>query len=325
MHRICAQSKERRVNQTSPPESSHPAGASEPESPDTPQAAPSDERAGERQPTSDESLDREISAPQRSPDEEPIHAATPDEAPAPEEKKAADILPPPPRPAALPPPLPTFGAPQSPPRYAAPPQRPPGPSPQPAPYPPTEQPTYPPRLPTPQPAPPGAMAEPPRPYEGGRYVPPPIPASGPTVPGRDWSPANTTITPQPPQAPQPATQRGNALTTALLGIIAVLLLALTVFQGINTFHPKAASPTGVQQVAVQKLPLKQTTAAELKDTTDKAQTALNQFNQKVQDAYSSATTDAQRQAVLLQSMIFLQQIIAQQNNDLLLVYQDLNA
>jgi uncharacterized protein HemX len=169
------------------------------------------------------------------------------------------------------------------------------------------------------------MTEPPRPYEGGRYVPPPpIPAAGPTVPGRDWAPANTTITPQPPQAPQPTAQRGSALTTSLLGVIAVLLLALAVFQGINTFHPKAAPPMGVQQVAVQKQPLKQQTAAEIKDTTDKAQTALNQFNQKVQDAYSSATTDAQRQAVLLQSMIFLQQIIAQQNNDLLLIYQDLN-
>jgi uncharacterized iron-regulated membrane protein len=169
------------------------------------------------------------------------------------------------------------------------------------------------------------MVEPPRPYEGGRYVPPPpIPATGPTVPGRDWAPANTTIAPQPTRAPQSAAQRGSALTTALLGIIAVLLLVLAVFQGITTFHPKAAPPTGVQQVTVQKQLLKQQTAAEIKDTTDKAQTALNQFNQKVQDAYSSATTDAQRQAVLLQSMIFLQQIIAQQNNDLLLVYQDLN-
>lgn len=114
------------------------------------------------------------------------------------------------------------------------------------------------------------------------------------------------------------------MTTALLGIIAVLLLALTVFQGINTFHPKAASSTSLQQVQVQKIALKPTTAAEVKDTVTNAQTALNQFNQKVQDAYAGATTDAQRQAVLLQSLILLQQIIAQQNNDLLLIYQDLN-
>lgn len=114
------------------------------------------------------------------------------------------------------------------------------------------------------------------------------------------------------------------MTTALLGIIAALLLALTVFQGINTFHPKTASPTGVQQVQVQKVAIKPTTAAEVKDTVTNAQTALNQFNQKVQDAYAGATTDAQRQAVLLQSLILLQQIIAQQNNDLLLIYQDLN-
>ena len=172
--------------------------------------------------------------------------------------------------------------------------------------------------------PPGGMVEPPRPYEGGRYVPPPpIPPSGPTVPGRDWAPANTTITPPVSQAPPRAARQGNPLLTTLLGVIAVLLLALTVFQGINTFHPKAASPTGVQQVQVQKQTLKKETAAEVKDTIDKAQAALNQLNQNVQTAYSGATTDAQRQAVLLQSLIFMQQIIAQQNNDLLLIYQDL--
>jgi len=211
--------------------------------------------------------------------------------------------------------LPTFGAPQPPPRFATPPQRPPGSSARP----PAEQPPYPPRVPAPQPAPPGGMTEPPRPYEGGRYAPPPIPPTGPTVPGRDWSAANTTIT---PPAPLPTARHGNPMTTALLGVIVALLLALTVFQGINTFHPKAAS--GVQQVQVQKLALKPTTASEVKDTVTNAQTSLNQFNQKVQDAYAGATTDAQRQAVLLQSSILLQQIIAQQNNDLLLIYQDLN-
>lgn len=240
------------------------------------------------------------------------------------EPDAPDTSPPAPRAPVTPPPLPTFGAPQPPPRFAAPPQRPPGsstqPAPQPATQPPAQQPPYPPRIPAPQPAPPGGMMEPPRPYEGGRYIPPPpIPPTGPTVPGRDWSAANTTIT---PLVPPTAARSSNPMMTALLGIIAVLLLALTVFQGINTFHPKAAS--GVQQVQVQKIALKPTTAAEVKDTVTNAQTALNQFNQKVQDAYAGATTDAQRQAILFQAMISLQQIIAQQNNDLLLIYQDLN-
>ncbi len=271
------------MNQTPPPESLHPAGAAEEESP-----------AVETEPTG---------AP-----------------------------PPPPRFPPTPPPLPSFGAPQSPPRMA-PPQGAPGqsaqPATQPGPRPPGEQSPYPPRIPAPQPAPqpapPGSMAEPPRPYEGGRYVPPPpTPPSGPSVPGRDWAAANTATVQQAPQAPAHVAPRGNPLLTALLGIIAALLLALTVLQGINTFRPKAAPPTGVQQVQVQKQTLKPETATEIKDTIDKAQTALNQFDQKVQDAYSSATTDAQRQAVLLQSLLYMQQIIAQQNNDLLLVYQDLN-
>jgi hypothetical protein len=303
------------VNQTPPSQPAHPD-----DMPDTPQGAPPDEHAEDQPPTRYEELDRERDAPRQAADEEP---ATPEETRASEEEKKEAAPPSVPRPPAMPPPLPTLGGPQSPPRFAAPPQRPPGSSAQPATQPPAEPPPYPPRIATPQPAPPGGMAEPPRPYEGGRYVPPPpIPPTGPTVPGRDWAPANTTITPQP--APQRVAPRDNALTTPLLGIIAVLLLALAVFQGINTFHPKAAPPTGVQQVEVQKQPLKKETAAEVKDTIDKAQSALNQLNQNVQTAYSGATTDAQRQAVLLQSMLFMQQIIAQQNNDLLLIYQDLN-
>lgn len=300
------------MNQTPPSQPAHPD-----DMPDTPQAAPPDERAEEQSPASYEELDREMAAPRQASGDEPANAA-------PEEKRET-ASPPASRPPAMPPPLPTLGAPQSPPRFAAPPQRPPGSSAQPATQPPTEQPPYPPRIATPQPAPPGGMAEPPRPYEGGRYVPPPpIPPTGPTVPGRDWAPANTTVAPQPQPAPQRVAPRDSALTTPLLGVIAVLLLALAVFQGINTFHPKAASPTGVQQVQVQKQPLKKETAAEVKDTIDKAQNALNQLNQNVQTAYSGATTDAQRQAVLLQSILFMQQIIAQQNNDLLLIYQDLN-
>ena len=322
-HRICAPSKERRVNQPPLSQPAHPDNMPEPEKPDTPPSAPSDERPDERPTTSYESLDREMAARHEKPAEESADAAMPEEAPAPEEKKETTPQPAP-RPPVLPPPLPTFGAPQSPPRFAAPPQRPPESATQPVTQPPAEQPPYPPRVAAPQPAPPGGMAEPPRPYEGGRYVPPPpIPPTGPAVASRDWAPANTTIMPQPQPAPQTA-PRGNALTTPLLGIIAVLLLALAIFQGINTFHPKAASPTGVQQVQVQKQPLKTATAAEVKDTIDKAQAALNQLNQNVQTAYSGATTDAQRQAVLLQSILFMQQIIAQQNNDLLLIYQDLN-
>ncbi|MCA1668928.1 MAG: hypothetical protein LC793_16345 [Thermomicrobia bacterium] len=301
------------MNQIPPAPSGHPADAPDPPTP--------------AQPTYEE-LDRELSAPRHAPTEEPARPATPEEAPAPDEKQTEASSPPAPRPPAMPPPLPTFGAPQSPPRFAAPPQRPPGPPAQPAPpfapQLPAEQPTYPPRISAPQPAPPGGMAEPPRPYEGGRYVPPPpIPATGPPVPGRDWAPANTTVAL--PAAPVAVARPGAPMTTALLGIIAALLLALAIFQGITTFHPKAASPTGVQQVQVQKQPLKAQTAAEVKDTTDKAQTALNQLNQNVQTAYAGATTDAQRQAVLLQSLIVLEQIIAQQNNDLLLIYQDLNS
>jgi hypothetical protein len=324
-HRICARFKERRVNQTPPSQPAHPADVPEPAAPDTSRAVPSDEHADGQPSANDESRDREMPAPHREPAEEPARAATLEDEYAREEKKAADVAPPPaPRPPVTPPPLPTFGGPQQPPRFAAPPLRPPGPSAQPSPQPPAEQPPYPPRAPAP-PAPPGGMAEPPRPYEGGRYVPPPpIPPTGPTVPGRDWAPANTTIAPQPQPAPQAVAPRGNPLTTALLGIIAVLLLALAVFQGINTFHPKAVPPTGVQQVQVQKQQLKPDTANEIKDTIDKAQAALNQFNQQAQQAYSSATNDQQRAAVLLQLSLFLQQIIAQQNNDLLLIYQDLN-
>ena len=166
------------------------------------------------------------------------------------------------------------------------------------------------------------MTEPPCPYAGGRYVPPPpIPPAGPNVPAREWTAAPTAPAVQPMAS---VVQRSNPLNTALLGLIAALLLALAVFQGINTFRPKSTTPTGVQQVQVQQRVLKKETADEVKDTIDKAQTALNQFNQQAQQAYASATTDAQRQAVLLQLSLFMQQIIAQQNNDLLLIYQDLN-
>ncbi|MHB8648255.1 MAG: hypothetical protein ACYDAR_20945 [Thermomicrobiales bacterium] len=309
----------------SPP--THPDDRPEPDAPDTRQPEPSFADApptAHDQAASPERPDAERASGEGQADTQ----AKADEGPTGEARKAADVLPPPPRAPAMPPPLPTVGAPQPPPRFAAPPVRAPEPSPQPPPQPmpqpqpPTEQPYYyPPRIPAPQPAPPGGMIEPPRPYEGGRYVPPPpIPPSGPAFPNREWAPANTTITPLPPPT---ETRRGNPMMTALLGIIAALLLALTVFQGITTFHPKAAPPTGVQQVQVQKQAVKQTTAAEIKDTIDKAQTALNQFNQNVQNAYAGATTDAQRQAILFQSLILLQQIIAQQNNDLLLIYQDL--
>jgi len=122
------------------------------------------------------------------------------------------------------------------------------------------------------------MSEPPRPYEGGRYVPPPpIPPSGPSLTAREWAPANT-LTPTAP-TPQPVARGGNAASTALLAVIAVLLLALAIFQGINTFHPKGAKPTGVQQVTIQKQTVKPETAAEIKDTINSAQAALNQFQQ----------------------------------------------
>ena len=79
------------------------------------------------------------------------------------------------------------------------------------------------------------------------------------------------------------------LNTALLGVIAALLLALAVFQGINTFHPKAAAPTGVQQVVAQKQTVKPETAAEIKDTINSAQAALNQ--EQVPKAYKNAVRD----------------------------------
>ena len=239
------------------------------------------------------------------------------------DEHVVDAPPPPSRPSATPPRLPTFGPPQVPPQPALSPLRgqemPRFELPQPQ----AEQPAYPPRLPAPQPAPPGGMSEPPRPYEGGRYVPPPpIPPSGPAIPAREWATANTALPTAP--ASQPIARAGNPLNTALLGAIAALLLALAVFQGINTFHPKAAAPSGVQQVAVQKQAVKPETAAEIKDTINSAQAALNQFQQQMQQAYAGAATDAQRQATLLQLSLFLQSIIAQQNNDLLLIYQDLN-
>lgn len=288
---------------TSPP--SHPADAPEPDARDEQHAA------------SDEHDTRT----NRSPAPESARGATPNDAPEPEAVRPEESTPPSPRPSGMPPPLPTFGAPQSPPRRAQPTPRPPEQYGQPSP-PAPEQPAYPPRIPAPQPAPPGGMTEPPRPYEGGRYVPPPpMPPSGPSIPAREWTAAPTAPAVQPVA---PVAQRSNPLNTALLGLIAALLLALAVFQGINTFRPKSAQPTGVQQVQVQQRVLKKETADEVKDTIDKAQTALNQFNQQAQQAYASATTDAQRQAVLLQLSLFMQQIIAQQNNDLLLIYQDLN-
>jgi hypothetical protein len=310
------------VNQTPPLPPMYPDDAPEPDARDTEHAAASTS-SGEQTPAADAPPTPEH---EREREPAPTVSATPG---AEEARPAADEppadAPPPQRPPATPPPLPTFGAPQSPPRpTSSPPPRAQEPPRYEPPRPQPEQPTYPPRLPAPQPAPPGGMSEPPRPYEGGRYVPPPpIPPSGPTIPSSEWSPANTA--PAPVLTPPPSAARAsNPLTTALLGVIAVLLLALTVFQGINTFHPTAAKPTGVQQVAVQKQTVTPATAAEIKDTINSAQTALNQLQQTTQQAYSGAGTDAQRQATLLQLSLYLQSIIAQQNNDLLLIYQDLN-
>jgi hypothetical protein len=307
------------VSQTPPSPPAYPDDAPEPDARDTEHAAAPASSGEDHSPADAPSAPEHEREPERV---EPTAAApTADEGRTREGEKAVNASP---RPAATPPPLPTFGAPQAPPRPAPSPLRgqelPRFELPQPQ----GEQPAYPPRLPAPQPAPPGGMSEPPRPYEGGRYVPPPpIPPSGPAIPASEWSPANTATAPV-LTTPRPATQANNTATTALLGVIAVLLLALAVFQGINTFHPTAAKPTGVQQVAVQKQTIKPETAAEIKDTINSAQTALNQLQQTTQQAYSGAGTDAQRQATLLQLSLYLQSIIAQQNNDLLLIYQDLN-
>lgn len=303
------------MNQTPPPPSTHPDNAPEPDARDT------------EQPASDESpfaLERARDAAPPAHEPERVEPRAAEQASDETRTDEEEETPPPARPSGMPPPLPTFGAPQPPPRLAPSPprvQEPPRYEPPPAP---AEQPAYPPRIPAPQPAPPGGMSEPPRPYEGGRYVPPPpIPPSGPAIPAREWAPANTAVaTPAP--APQPAARASNPLNTALLGVIAALLLALAILQGINTFRPKAPPPSGVQQVAVQKQTIKPETAAEIKDTINSAQAALNQFQQLSQQAYSGAGTDAQRQATLLQLSLYLQSIIAQQNNDLLLIYQDLN-
>lgn len=309
------------MNQTPPSPPAYPNDTPEPDARDREDAAASASSGEHQSPADAPPILEQDREPERV---EPMaEAPNVEEARAREDERAVDA-PPPSRPSATPPPLPTFGAPQSPPRPAQSPL--PGPE-APRYEPPraqSEQPAYPPRPPAPQPAPPGGMSEPPRPYEGGRYVPPPpIPPSGPTVPSSEWSPANTATVPA-PMVTRPATRASNPATTALLAVIALLLLALAVFQGINTFHPTAAKPTGVQQVAVQKQTVSPATAAEIKDTINSAQTALNQFQQLSQQAYSGAGTDAQRQATLLQLSLYLQSIIAQQNNDLLLIYQDLN-
>jgi hypothetical protein len=127
----------------------------------------------------------------------------------------------------------------------------------------------------------------------------------------------------PAAAPTTTAPRSNRLQTVLLGAIALLLLVIAVLVGINTFAPQSAEPKGVQQVQVQRQTMKKQTADEVKDTIMQAQQALDNFNQQKQQAYQGAQTDADRQAVLLQLSIFLQQIIAQQNNDLLMIYQDL--
>ena len=167
-HRNCAASKERSVNQTSPSPPAYPDDAPEPDARDTEHAAES-AASGEHHPPADAP-----SAPEheREPERvEPTAAApTAEETRARAGEKAVNVSP---RPAVTPPPLPTFGTPQAPPRPAPSPLRgqemPRFELPQPQ----GEQPAYPPRLPAPQPAPPGGMSEPPRPYEGGRYVPPP--------------------------------------------------------------------------------------------------------------------------------------------------------
>jgi hypothetical protein len=276
----------------------------------------------------------------RPPDEQDVHAA--DDAPSasddtvphrenedaqPQSQREPAVIH---RPAPIPPPLPSFGAPPAAPRIAESPQRQPEQS-QRAPE--SAQrvqdpPAYPPRVPAPQPAPTGSVSEPPRPYEGGRYVPPPPAASAtPSGQPREW-PGMTYTTIPPANAasaaakPAPAV-RGNGMQTALLGLIAALLLALAILVGINTFAPRSPKPSGVQQVQVQRQAIKQQTANEVKDTIAQAQQALDQFTQQAQQAYQNAQSDAERQDILLQLSINLQRITAQQNNDLLLIYQDL--
>jgi len=119
----------------------------------------------------------------------------------------------------------------------------------------------------------------------------------------------------------PATRPAGA-NNGLLTIIAVLLAIITLFQIINTFRPMRFD--GAQPVQVQTKPLSQGTRDQVKDTLDKAQKSITDVNTQATQDYNAATTDAQRQAILAKYSFTLQQIVAQQENDMLRIMQEQN-
>ncbi len=75
---------------------------------------------------------------------------------------------------------------------------------------------------------------------------------------------------------------------------------------------------------VQTKPLSQGTRDQVKDTLDKAQKAITDVNTQATQDYNAATTDTQRQAILAKYSFTLQQIVAQQENDMLRIVQEQN-
>jgi len=165
----------------------------------------------------------------------------------------------------------------------------------------------------PQPAPP----QQPRPYGPGVYgsaptYAPPTGGSAPAAPA-GYTPANA-LAPAMPEV------RPAGLNNRLLTIIALLLAALLLLQLFNALRPVRFD--GAQPVQVQPRPLSSTTQSKVKDTLDNAQKAITDINTQAQQDYNAATTDAQRQAILAKYSFSLQQIIAQEQNDMLRIMQE---
>jgi len=200
------------------------------------------------------------------------------------------------------------------PRAAPPPQAPNAP-PMP-PQPPSYPYSYPPQPAQPAPAASGYTAPPlqPRPYGSApSYAPPTSAPYGPPAAPAGYMPATALATAAP--ATQPA-----GLNNRLLTIIAILLAASMLLQLFNALRPVRFD--GAQPVQVQARPLSSTTQSKVKDTLDNAQKAINDINTQSQQDYNAATTDAQRQAILAKYSFSLQQIIAQEQNDMLRIMQE---
>jgi len=177
---------------------------------------------------------------------------------------------------------------------------------------------YPPQMPSPAPAPAPQFSQPPRPYSAPNSTPTyPPPANSPaSAYASGYAPAANTLAPA-----MPATRTAGA-NNGLLTIIAVLLAIIALFQIINTFRPTRFD--GAQPVQVQTKSLSQGTRDQVKDTLDKAQKSITDVNTQATQDYNAATTDAQRQAILAKYSFTLQQIVAQQQNDMLRIMQEQN-